>query len=119
MTTASIIASFGAIEVTVTRFAKGRLVGGKFKASKQRPFKVKTRVQPVNGREREFLPEGWRQKYLRKLYLEERLFTDDDQNAQRADLLTIEGEEFEVMQVEKRKGLGLDHFKVFAARRND
>ena len=119
MSTDAILDTLGNTEIVVTRFGVGRLVAGKLKASKLPPFKIKAAVQPIKGREREFMPEGQRQKHIVKLYCKECLLAPDDKRQQRADLLTIEGEGYEVIIVEKQKGLGLDHYKAYAARRND
>jgi len=104
--------------IDVVRWGKSRLVGGKAKASKQPPFKAVAAVQAVGGRERETLPEGRRQSYVIKLYTEIKLLIDDDQQKQRADLVRIDGEWFEVFQVERFKGIGMDHYRSFAARLN-
>ncbi len=118
--TASILNTLGNSEVFVTRWGKGKLVGGKLKASKLTPFKlVNPAVQPLNGREIETMPDNRRQSYMVKLYTAEKLLVSDDKISQRADLLMIDGEEFEVFQVSSHRGLGLSHFKSFAARRND
>ena len=119
MTSTEVLSCLANLQIAVTRFLPGRLIGGKLKASKARPFSISASVQVVKGREQEFLPEGLRQKYIVKLYCKEKLVTSDDNKAQRADLLEINGEGFEVMIVERSRGLGMDHFKVFAARRND
>lgn len=104
--------------IIVTRWGKTKLVGGKHKASKIQPFKLAASVQPVSGRARESLPEGFRQSYVIRLYVEKELLTSDDKKKQRADLLQFEGEMFEVIVVERNRGIGLNHFKVFAARIN-
>ena len=119
MTTSALLDCLGNEQVTVTRFGKTKLVGGKHKASKMKPFRVVASVQPIKGREREFLPEGFNQRHVVRLYTETKLLLTDEKTRQRADLLTIDGEEFEVIMVETHKGLGLDHFKVYAARRDD
>ena len=105
-------------QICVTRFLPGRLVGGKVKASKKQPFKIRAGVQQINGREREDLPAGWRERYIVKLYTDRPLVVSDDKKKQRADLLEIEGEFFEVIMVAPFRGLNLNHFKCFAARRN-
>jgi hypothetical protein len=119
MSTDCLLDTLGNVEITVTRFSTGKLIGGKLKASAKPTFKVTASVQPINGKEREFLAEGWRQSYVVKLYTKEKLLTSDDKKAQKADLLSIQGESFEVISVERNVGLGMDHYKVQAARRND
>lgn len=115
----SVLDCLSNLPILVTRFMPGRLVGGKLKASKAKPYYISASVQVANGREREYLPEGWRQSYVVKVYCTEKLLVSDDQKNQRADLLTINKENFEVIVTEQQRGLGLDHFKVYAARRND
>lgn len=104
--------------VKITRFGKAVLIGGQHKASKQKPFYIAASVQNLSGLEKETLPEGRRQSYVLKLYTKERLVESDDQAAQRADIVQVESEEFEVFQVEKHRGLGLDHYKTLVARLN-
>jgi hypothetical protein len=104
--------------VKVTRFTKGRLVGGKLKTSKNRPFAMPASVQPLNGRDKEMLPEGRRQSHTYKLYTKEQLYVSDDRAGQKADHVEIDGEMFEVFMSEKERGLDLDHYKSFAARLN-
>ena len=119
MSIAAQLNCLGSLTITVVRYGKGRIVGGKLKASKQRPFTVKAAVQPMTGRERESLPEGWRQRRLVKVYTNERLLVSDDKREQRADLLFFDDEEYEVLESEQHRGVGLDYFKTIAARRND
>jgi len=105
-------------EVRVVRFTKGRRIGGKLKSSAKQPFVIKAAVQPLSGRETETLPEGRRQMHVLKLYTQTKLFVEDDKNDLRADLLEIDGETYEVFKSEKYTGLGLNHYKVMAARVN-
>ncbi len=106
------------VEVKVTRFTKGRLIGGKLKASMLRPFVILAAAQPLTGRERETLPEGRRQIKTLKLYTETSLLVDNDKANQRADLVEVRGELFEVFEVWEQRGLDMDHFKVFIAKVN-
>jgi len=106
-------------EITVIRYSKTKLVGGKQKASALPPFKTMGSVQPVGGRERENLPDNFRQRYVVELFVSIPLLLDDDKKKQRADNLRIEGEEFEIISVEKYKGLDdMAHFQALAARVN-
>jgi len=113
-----ILATLGNTKICVTRHTQGRIVGGKRKVSKKRPFHIEAGVQQINGRERELLPEGWRQSYIVKVYTDKRLYASDDAKNQQADLLEIDGERFEVVMQAPFKGLDLDHFRYFAARAN-
>ena len=118
--TRQLLSTLGNTEVRVIRFGRGRRdTGGKLKASIKDRFRILASVQPIRGREREFLPDGFRQMHVIRLYVEEELCTSDDKLGQRADILEIGSESYEVIAVEKRAGLRLSHYKVFAARSND
>lgn len=105
-------------EIKVTRFTKGRLIGGKLEASAQRPFVLQAAAQPLTGRERETLPEGRRQIKTLKLYTDIPLLVSNDKLNQRADLVEVECEDYEVFEIHKQRGIGLDHYKVFIAKLN-
>lgn len=104
--------------IPVTRFYPGKIVGGKMKASKMKPFLIIASVQNPNGRDLEIMEEGRRQMFTLKIYTENQLLTSDDQKSQRADLLTLPEGDFEVFHVQHFRGLDLDHYKCFIARRN-
>lgn len=105
-------------EIKILRYTKTKLVGGKQKASLLPPFKTVASVQAMEGRERENLPDNYRQKYVVKLYLGIPLLLDDDKKKQRADNVIIAGEEFEVISIKKHSGLDMDHYEAVIARVN-
>jgi len=108
--------ALGGIEISIQRFEKGAWTGGKLHSKPMPPFTTKAVVQPMTGRDLETLPEGRRQDHVIKLYTDVRLLVSDDHAKERADVLTIDGEFFEVIHSENWQGLGLTHHKAFAAR---
>jgi len=108
-------------EIKVLRYTKTRLIAGKQKASLLPPIKTVGSVQPLEGRERENLPDNFRQSYVLKLFVPIALLVSDEKKNQRADNLLIEGEgseEFEVISSKKHRALDMGHYEVIAARVN-
>lgn len=93
----TLIAKFGK-DYTVTRQASGSYnAAGDFVAGVNSTITVKASCQPVQGRERELLPEGSRQKQVWKLYTTTELKTNRGPTPTRGDIFTINGEKFEVI----------------------
>lgn len=100
---------------TVTRTTNGALVKGKAGAGTPSSFSVTGSLQAVNGRELQALPESFRADEVRVLYTLTELRTVSDTH--QADKLTIDGEPWLVIRVEKFPAFGDTHYRVYVARR--
>lgn len=106
-------------DVKVFRHELGRRVNGKLRTSLIPIAITISSVQPLTGRDLEKIDSGRRQKRLLKFYTECELLIDDDQAPdQKADIVEVDGERFEIFQSMKFRGLGLDHYVSFGARLN-
>ncbi len=94
---ANLIAKFGK-DYTVTRHNPGFYnESGDFVKGTAVTLVIKASCQPVQGRERELLPEGSRQKQVWKLYTTTELKTNRGSTPTRGDIIVINGEKFEVI----------------------
>lgn len=87
----------------------GRWVGTSTEAS------ITGSVQPLNGRDLQFLPEGRRDTGLVKIYCNTELAVSTEGSDTSGDVVVWSGKEWEVIQaLEYSNGL-IDHFKYIAA----
>lgn len=93
-------------------YVNGLWVDGKWQA-----FKFYASLQPMGPRDFQLLPEGDRFKDTRKLYTETKLLVGSVNKKQAADLVCIDGEWYQVRQVEDwNNHLNLKHYKVIVIR---
>jgi hypothetical protein len=103
--------------VTVTRAAAGSYVDGRWVAGSTSTLTVTASAQPHRARPDELLhlPEADRTRESLRLYTETELQTADEETQTPADLVTWDGEQWEVVRVESWP-LGLAHYKAIALR---
>ncbi len=75
-------------------------------------------VQPLTGRERELLPEGIRDRELKKIYSRCPLLSIDVQGKVHADRIDDYGQEYVVQSVENWDRIG-GYYKVIIIKEND
>lgn len=101
MNTAALIAKFAAPigPVTVTRFTPGARANGVYTPGVPDIIPdVFISIQPLSGRELLSLPEGDRTRNWMKGYSAIQLFTADQSEAKKADLVEFQGKQFEVRE---------------------
>jgi len=76
---------------------------------------VQASVQPLNGKDRQVLPEGLRSRYGKRMYTTTEMFPADQDTGVTGDIVTIDGEDYEVFNVKRERAL-LKHYKVLALR---
>lgn len=109
----------GTRTISVSRRAAGSYVNGVWVPGAASVLSMEASVQPLSPREAQKLPEGERIKESRKLYLNEELFPNDDATQKSADIVTIDGVQFQVFSCEPWTGLGmLPHYKAVLLKHN-
>lgn len=102
---------------TVTRQVEGSYVDGVYTPGGISNFTVDASVQPISGMELENLPEGQHAENTRVLYTTTaELFPRNPTNE--ADEIAIDGEDWEVFNVETWFAFGCTHYKCLIARKN-
>lgn len=121
MSASDLISRFGK-SVTVTRYAAGSYVNGTYVAGATSTFSVDVSVQPIQGRELLNLPEAQRTRRWMKGYCGTELLTADQSDSEKADVVTVDGIDFEVQESQIWEGGGgntdLDHWKIKIAEVN-
>ena len=92
------IQTFKTGSYTVTRTDPRTLVMGRVSAPSTSTFSIDAVVQPMPGRDLERLPEGFRSEDMRVLWTDTELKTPG--TAQEADKVDIDGELYQVEQVQ-------------------
>jgi hypothetical protein len=84
---------------TVTRRQSGAIVRGIAQATTDATFTITASVQPASGKDMLRLPEGRRANETRVLFTTTQLYTGDQGSNYEADLVTIDGDDWEVQTV--------------------
>ena len=79
---------------------------------------IRGSFQPLDGKEREALPEGVRQSETMKVYTKTNLRTSDQNTNSPADEIEYDGRRFVVYQVDKWPKL-LSHYKALLIRKQE
>jgi hypothetical protein len=99
---------------TVTRTVAGSYVQGRYVPGGTTTLNVDASVQPITGRDLLALPEGQRTEEMRVVFAKTELRTRGPSND--PDRLTIDGEAWEVRNVERWQGLAETHYRAVVAR---
>lgn len=99
MSAATQIARFGR-SFTVTRYATGTYTSGTFVAGATSTFSAVISAQPLTGKDLLNLPEAQRTRNYLKGYSATELFTAQQSSSEKADIVTIDGVDYEVQTVE-------------------
>lgn len=92
---------------------------GMYVPGKDQSFTIKGSIQPVSGREMQFLPDGMRAREVYKFYTDTKLAVVSEDKSKAADRLVIDGKKFEVVTVEDwSRHLNLTHYKCMIVRDN-
>lgn len=97
---ADIIRSMGGKPYQVTRSGGGEYVKGEWVEIAQQTLQIVASIQPLSGREIERLPEGDRIRESKKGYFVEAVRPSSEITGAAADLVLIEGKQFQVYNVE-------------------
>lgn len=100
---------------TVTRTTNGTLTKGKAGVGSSSTLLAAGSLQPVTGRNLMALPESWRGDEIRILYTLTELRTISETH--QPDRLTIDGESWLVVKVERFDAFADTHYRVYVARR--
>lgn len=98
--------------ITVTRPQGGSIVDYNWVEGTPLVFNITGSVQPIRGAELQRMPEGLREKELRRVYTETELFNNDT--------VTIDGQDYQVEEVDDYSRHGfLAHYRVIVRRNKD
>lgn len=87
----------GSITVTVRRQSPLSYVNGEAVRGSESTFTALVSIQPMSGREREDLPEGYRTKRVSKLYTRSDLHVLDVDTATPGDIVEYDGTDWEIL----------------------
>ena len=105
MSAGALIARFGK-PLTVTRYAAGSYSNGNYVNGATSTFSIIMSVQPINGRELIYLPEGQRTRQFLTGYTETLLQTANQEAGTKADVVAYNGRNYEVQRVEYWESTG-------------
>lgn len=97
-------------DYTVKRTASGHYVKGRFYAGPVEEIQVCGSLQPTNARELKLPEEGNRLKQYWKFYTDKPIFTDSMRRLATGDKITVNGDEYRAMSVNRWEGTQLDYF---------
>lgn len=121
MNVASMLKRFG-LEgdgiVTVLRSVGGSIRGGKFEVDAIEEMQINGSVQPIRENDSQMDFTNQRRADWRKIYSDERLLVADESEGQAADVVLVDGREYEVKDSSDYRHLGIRHFKSLACLRN-
>ncbi len=99
---------------TVTRTEAGEREKGRYTPGDDDTFTIVASVQPVGGRELRDLPEGQRADETRVIYTLTELRTR--QGETEPDVITLDGQPWTVIRVERFDSFGETHYRAYASR---
>jgi hypothetical protein len=102
--------------LTVTRYAAGSYVDGRWVEGVGSTFTIKASVQPLSDREMQLLPEARRNTETYNLFTDTQLRTAEQTQGKNADRVSIYGEMFEVLSVGHWQNDVLNHFKIVVSK---
>ena len=97
------------------RFAVGTYTDGVWTQGSSSTLNFTASVQPLSGKDKESLPEGFREKAGYKLYTDTEMKTVDEKNGISADQVTIDGLLYEVVTVGVWQNSIINHYKVIVS----
>lgn len=103
-----------AVPITLTRYAPGGYVDGRWVDDDPTPSTIRAAVQPARPTELVNLPEGQRTRGAIKLYTNAPLLVADVETGQRADVVTYDGRGWVIHETAKYQGFGLLAYKAIA-----
>ena len=114
----SVIDRFKTGTYTVTREATGSYVAGRWNAGVSSTFPVDACIQPVTGKDLQALPEGFHASNSKVMFSKVELKTVSEDPKMSADLVTVKGEDYQVLQVQdwERSLSGGDFFRLLIGR---
>jgi hypothetical protein len=113
------MSSFRKHTLTVKRRSSGDYdAAGFFKVSgPDTEFTITASIQPITGSEMLLLPENRRELETKKIFTSTELYGIEKGNGINADIVIIDGDEFEVVRVYPWKNNVINHYKIFVAKR--
>jgi len=103
-------------EFIFKRLSGGAYVSGKWVKGTPADIIIRASLQPLTGEELNQLPEGRRTDQTYKMYSSIKLRTVKTDNP---DYVTIDGNKFEVIQVEPNQNNIINHYKVIIGKVNE
>lgn len=105
--------------VVVSRFEAGEWVKGVYEKGAESILEIQASVQPLDPNELLQLPEGRRTHESIKIFTDIELHTANTTTGEQADMLEIDGIQFEIHKVERwmLPGSAQNHYKVVAVKR--
>lgn len=118
MNSEQLIEKMSAQDIPLKRFAASTVVDGLHVVGAATSSVIRGAIQPTTGEDLLSLTEGQREKVSYKVYSVTELKTNSKKLNQKADILTIYSEDYEVQTVQNHYGLGLSHWKAIVTRVN-
>ena len=87
---------------------------GRWIESAKSTFNIKASVQPLTPREMEMLPEARREKEAFRIYSDTKLNPASDKDGKNADIVAINGKNFEVLSCGSWQNNIISHYKTIA-----
>jgi len=103
--------------ITGSRKANGAFVEGMLVEGAETPFTFYGSIQPLSGKDMLSLPEGRRDRETYLIYTSTELMSVDVDGAQNPDIVIINGNDFEVIQVEAWQNGIYNHYKAVASKK--
>lgn len=103
---------------TVTRASAGSWTKGRYVEGGTSTFEITGSVQPMGPKETELLPEAYRTKRAYRVYTATELKTVDVPNSVSADSISIDGSDYEVIDVSYWRQM-MPHYKAIVVRREN
>ncbi len=113
------MSSFRKHTLTVKRRSSGDYdSAGFFKVSgPDTEFTITASVQPMTGSEMLLLPENRRELETKKIFTSTELYGIEKGNGVNADIVIIDGDEFEVVRVYPWKNNVINHYKIYVTKK--
>ena len=103
--------------LTVTRpDMAGTWQKGRYIESTKSTFEITASVQPLSPKEMEMLPEGRRNKESYRIYTDTELNPASQDSKINADIIEINGNNFEVLGCNRWQNGILNHYKILASK---
>lgn len=96
---------------TITRYAAGTMVKGRYVAGSTSTLTIQASIQPVSGEDLKSLPEGRRLDDFVKVYTDSNLQSLQEVSTVQQDRLTWRGHTYECISVDARQMGIINHYK--------
>ena len=111
---------FNTVSMTLRRYTDaGTYVKGRFVAGSYTDSTITGTWQPASGADMKALPEGRRDMEAFTGFTASPVHTTDSVNQEQGDVIIMNGDEYEVIRVERWQNQVLPHYKFWAVRKGE